>query len=152
MEAELFLHLSIFLSAPLVVLSHPPHPILSAWCERITHCSKENTSGTSSNICLHFSDLPLSALGLSLFLHGCLSSPPTPSLSVSLPAMGIIEYSISYLSKIIQNHSFSIQLNLKMFFMVKQVEKHDFFQESLLLMCIWDFRENYFAFQCSAWM
>lgn len=97
----------------------------SAWCEGITHCSKENTAGTSSNICLRFSDLPLSALGLSFFLHVSLSFP------LFAPLVAIIQCSISYPFKIALEIHFpsncailSIQLNPQIvFFLLKQVEK-----------------------------
>lgn len=91
--------------------------LLCIWCERITHCSKENTSGTSSNICLHFSDLPLSTLGLSLLLYVSL---PTLSL-LQWFCVCLISYTFKSLSKIhfpSNSFLFSSQFNLQIMFLI----------------------------------
>lgn len=93
----------------------------SDWCERITHCSKENTFGTFSNICLHFSDLPLSAVGL-FFLHVSHSY----SFFISLTIILQVVHKLSVCFHSPSNWSFQSCC----FSIIKQVERSDSFPDN----------------------
>lgn len=88
--------------------------------------ANENTSGTSPNICLHFSDLPLSARGLSLF-----------HVSPSFPLFFF--FNGTHFAYIPSNYkkTFSIQFltfcHKSCFFFPNKWKKSDSFQETFIL-------------------